>query len=73
MAIPGITCPENKDQHDELISAKKDNTKGSKGVDVENKDQKEAEVKLAEDENRSMSHYYKFVTSPASVLIPPPA
>ena len=63
MTILDITYAENQARREELLAAKTDKkNRGPKGAEVENEEQKDAEVKLAEDGNLSMDHYYTLPT-----------
>ncbi|KAG8528757.1 uncharacterized protein KY384_006444 [Bacidia gigantensis] len=63
-AVLDIVFDENQARREELLAAKDDSIsyKGPKGASVENEKQKATEIKLAEDENLSLDHFYTLPT-----------
>lgn len=61
-ALLDIVYEDNQERRKQLLSANGDSAKGPKGADIENEKQKEAEIKLAEDENLSLDHFYTLPT-----------
>ena len=63
-ALLDIVYEENQARRRQLLEAKrtKKAATGPKGADVENDEQKAAEIKLAEDENLSLDHFYTLPT-----------
>ena len=62
-ALLDIVYDENQARRNELLNAKNNQTSsGPKGAEIESDEQKEAEIKLAEDENLSLDHFYTLPT-----------
>ena len=61
-ALLDIVYEDNQERRKQLLAAKGNSAKGPKGADIENEEQKAAEIKLAEDENLSLDHFYTLPT-----------